>query len=218
MSPVIKSADHEQRTRIRVLSLEQPPATPSPEALAFAELEAQLEAALDRETRLATEADRLRVEAEAAFARGRQVGIEDGRRLAEDRSAALLAELATAAAGATAAFRARLDGLEAAAAGLAGLALSRIADHPETRRDLVEGAVRRALAETAAGAVVRVEVSRNDFPDPSALAAAAEAAGAQVVPMDHPSGACRIILRLGEIDLGLDGQITRLRALMETGS
>lgn len=216
MTAVIKSSDLDRETRVRALSLEPPAPQPSPQALAIADLETRLAAALERTSALEAEAESLKQDVEAAWKRGRDAGVAEGRSTAEDRSQALLAAVTAASDKAVEGFHARLESLDLMAAGLASLALGRITTDPDARRDLVAGAVRRALAETAAEAVVRIEVSRADFPDAAGLTNAVQATAAEVLLVDGPSGICRIRLKLGEIDLGLDGQVARLRALLDT--
>jgi type III secretion protein L len=99
--------------------------------------------------------------------------------------------------------------------GLAAVALDRIVGHAHGRQALIADTVHRAVSDLFAGSIVAVEVSCEDFADPAPLRA--------VVPKDcdvHlldglPSGACRLRLRMGEVDLDLQGQADRLRAVLD---
>lgn len=63
--------------------------------------------------------------------------------------------------------------------------------------------------------MLAIEVSASDFPDVGAQEALARAIGRDAVVLDSlQPGGCRLRLRLGEVDLSLDGQLARLRAVL----
>jgi flagellar biosynthesis/type III secretory pathway protein FliH len=213
MSTVIKSGE----TDLRVRGLSAPPAAPalSEDARRILELEARLEAAAARGESLQAEVDRLATAVRAARDEGRAEGVAAGRREAEDRSSALIDTLGRAAAEGVQAFEGQLAALEDMVGGLAAAALERIVLDPAGRRDLVLETARRAVARTFAEAVVRVEVSRLDFPDEAALRRGLPSGCEAAARDDLPSGACRLALRMGEADLDLHGQVRRLRAVLQ---
>lgn len=185
------------------------------EALRIAELGRRLEETL-------TELEDMRAQqaqAQAAIAKARtegyEAGLVEGGRIADARIAALEKTLTQAATEATAALSASLVHLETAAGELASIALERIVGDPSTRQDLVAETIARAVGVLSADTVVEMEVSSRDFPDLARLEAVAPA-GCKVRALEtHPSGACRLRLRIGELDLDLDGQTIRLRALLD---
>lgn len=215
MSGVIKSGDPGGEVRVLELDAEPDVATPSDEARHIADLEERLAEAGALIEALRDDLARANSAAQGAWAEGRAAGMVEGRKAAEDRSAALLRRLDQSLEAAGEDFRRHLATFEQAAAGLAGLALGRVVGDPAGRRSLVVETVQRASAELFAGSVVAVEVSAADFPDVLSLEPLRSEIGREVVVLDAlESGACRLRLRLGEIDLGLDGQVARLRTLL----
>jgi type III secretion protein L len=213
MSPVIKSAAVD--ISVRGLAVAPPPSVPSAEARLIAELEHRLEAAQADLAARGREIERLTAAGSTAFEQGHAEGLVEGRRSAEDRSEALVRAVAAAGDKGVAAFQETLAGLEEAVGGLTAVALDRIVGHAPDRQTLIAGAVHRAVGDLFAGSIVAVEVSREDFADPAPLRA--------VLPKDCDvhlldglsSGACRLRLRMGEVDLDLQGQAARLRAILD---
>jgi flagellar biosynthesis/type III secretory pathway protein FliH len=213
VSAVIKSWAADRG--VRGLEVAPPPPPVSDEVRRIAALELRL---LEMDAQLGTlreENDQLKAEALGAWREGHAKGVEEGRKDAEDRSEALAAGLAKTAGEALAAFRDRLAALEDATGQLAAEALSRIVGDPSERKGLIRDAVRRAAAGVFAGAVVVVEVSEADFQDAEMLKAVTPADCEIRLVAALPSGACRLRLQMGEADLDLDGQVARLRALLE---
>ena len=161
----------------------------------------------------------LREDARTAFERGEAKGREAGRREAEAQETQRLARLEAAIEQAHQAFRQSLAGLEYLAPALAHEALSRILAPSEARSQLVTGILARQLAAVEAGSVLHVEVSASDFPDDLALEALEGTLGS-LGPAVHASvslksGDCRIKLKLGTLDVGLDRQWGCLGALLQ---
>lgn len=152
---------------------------------------AELEQALGAERR---ESKRLIAEARAA---GRQEATSDDARRIE----ALKKGLADAV-GAWTARLAQIDGL---AAGLAAAGLAKAFGEGVDPSALVALTLSHHVERLERHAVVSVGVSSHDFPavtDVEALAAATGLHAARVAARpDLPAGACRIALRLGEVEL-----------------
>lgn len=215
MTAVIKSGAAGADIRVRGLAVASPPEMPSAQERRIAELEHRLELAEADLAARDQEIARLSRAADAAQAEGRAQGLVEGRKSADDRSEALHKTLAAAAEASVAAFRDRLAGLEDAVGGLAAIALDRIVAHRSERQALVADTVRRAIAESFAGSVIAVEVSAEDFADIAPLRAMAPPDCEMRLLKDLPSGGCRLRLRMGEVDLGLQGQVARLSAILD---
>lgn len=166
-------------------------------------------------TQKTQEVDRLSAAVAAARSEGRAQGLIEGAQAAEDRSEALLRVMTDAAATSVTLLGKRLDELQEVVGDLAAVALERIVGDVSSRQSLVVDTVRRAVGALFVGSVVAVEVSREDFPDAVTLQAVLPQ-GCEAHSLDSlPSGGCRLRLRLGEVDLGLHGQVARLRALLD---
>lgn len=216
MSTVIKSGEDD--LRIRCLGA-APPARPlSEEALRIRALEVELREARAQAAALRAEADRLGPAVAKAREEGRDEGMAAGRREAEDRSAALVELVSGTAAEGLDALRAQVAALADMAGGLAAAALERVVLDPDLRREMVLQTARRAVEQTFADAVVKIEVSSVDFPDPELVRRATPPGCETVARDDLPSGACRLVLRMGEADLDLHGQVVRLRAVLQGGA
>lgn len=220
MRAVIKSGDGSGDLRVRGLAVKAPPPVPSAEARRVADLQHQASEAGERIAALEDQVDRLSREALTARREGHAEGLIDGRKAADDQSARLLAVLTDASATASGDFRLSLNALEAAAGTLASLALARVVNDAGSRQSLVVDTVHRAVAELFEGSVVTIEVSPADFPDPASLETIRLPQGSPPIAVravrGMASGDCRVRLRLGGIDLGLDGQLARLRAVLES--
>jgi len=185
----------------------------------FLALQGECEALKSRLDAQAAELAELRDAAQSAFAAGEAKGREAGLREAADGEAERLARLEAGIADARDDLRQSLDGLERLAPALAAEALSGILGATDDRVSLVAAIVRRQLALIESRAVVHVEVSAADFVDDEALAALEGVLGAQG-PSVHASvalksGDCRIKLKLGTLEVGVDQQWGQLRALLQ---
>lgn len=215
MSAVIKSAEAAIDTGVRGLSVAPPTPVQSAEARLITELERRLETVQAELIARDRDIARLSAAVDSARSEGRAQGLVEGRKSAEDRSEALIRTVTDSAAEGVAILRDRLAGLEDAVGGLAALALGRIVGQQADRQALVVDTVRRAMGELFAGSVLTVEVSRDDFSDAATLQAVLPPE-CEVRLLDGlPSGGCRLRLRMGEVDLGLQGQAARLRAILD---
>jgi len=96
----------------------------------------------------------------------------------------------------------RLQALDGLAAALARACLERVFARPEAMAAMVGDALDRRLAMLRDRTELTVRVSGKDFTDAAVLAGL----GAVAIDPDLPSGACRIGVRLGQIDLDVPGQ------------
>lgn len=156
----------------------------------IARLEAQLVAA-DEEHRTARD---------VAYAEG----LEEGGKRADDgveRRLALVRETGEAALDV---WRARLGEIDILAAMLAQGAMAKVFSPHADLADLVTRAIGAKIARLRVESVVAVRVSNEDFAEPSAVVAVA--GGAEIIcdPL-LKSGECRIELRLGEVEVRIDG-------------
>ncbi len=98
-------------------------------------------------------------------------------------------------------------------------ALARLFGDPGEREALLAGLLSHQLDRIGRELAVAVEVSRLDFPDTRDLDRLAERTGLGAERLkaliDLPQGACRMRLRLGTIDLGIDRQWNAVRALLD---
>ena len=98
-------------------------------------------------------------------------------------------------------------------------ALDKLFGDPARYHDLIAGLLNRQLDRIGRELTIAVEVSRLDFPDTRDLASLAEATGLGTerlkAQIDLPQGACRMKLRLGTLDLGIDRQWSAVRALLD---
>lgn len=169
----------------------------------------------ERDAEIATHAEALataRAEGEAA---GRAAAELD---FAADHTAALeLLETGIAEA------QAELAKAMPMAQAVALLALREVLDKlfgdPAQREELVAALLNRQLDRLGRELAVAVEVSRLDFPDTRDLARLAKATGLGAERLsaliDLPQGACRMRLRLGTLDLGIDRQWSAIRAVLD---
>ncbi|GLK50160.1 hypothetical protein GCM10017620_31340 [Brevundimonas intermedia] len=221
MTGVIKSGRTESRPVRALGAVLAAPATlsaASQDAERIAHLSADLAEAMARTRALAEEIDRLARAEQEAFARG----VAEGRRLgaaeADARTEERLDQIDRIGHQAALALEEGLAGLETAAVDLAVVALSRLVDDADNRRALVAATVRRAIGALFDGASAVVEVSPEDFPDEGALSLLGRSGPAPVTIRPNAglsSGDCRVRLDLGELDLGLDHQLHRLRRVLE---
>lgn len=112
-------------------------------------------------------------------------------------------------------WRDRLAALDRLAAALAAAAMGKMFGDASAVPDIVAATLAHQIDRIGRHAVVRVEVSARDFTEPAALAASVDLPSAQVVARDDlPHGACRVRLRLGEIELDPTTQWSRIAAAL----
>ena len=160
----------------------------------------------------------LRAQVRSAFETGEAKGREAGMREAAAQDAQRLARLETGIEQALAAFKQSLTGLEHLAPALAHEAIAGILGESDARPALVAAIVRNQMKAVDARSVIHIEVSAADFTDDRALETLEETLGA-AGPVVHASvalksGDCRIKLKLGTLDVGLDQQWGRLGAVL----
>ena len=220
MKSLLKAADMQAQAGVRHLAprAHQETAAPllevapnlSADALRIAALE-ERNAALEAELRQAVDA--ASVLEDSAFERGLGEGAARAASREEDRLAALAAGLADAQKD----FSARLAQLDIIALEVAQTALVRLFADDTLYPGMVAATLRCQMADLERNMAIRACISPADFPDEAALAAlSALLPGLDLVrdPALTP-GDCRIDLRLGRIDAGIDGQWSRLSALID---
>lgn len=189
------------------------PAT-DPEILALRAEQEDLKRRLEQQDATLSE---LRAEAEAAFRKGEAKGREAGLREAADQDEQRLKRLEAGIEKAQATVAEAMAALERLAPALAHDALANILGQDSDRPQLVAAVVRHQVRTLDARSLIQVEVSAADFPDDDALAVLEGALAGR--PSIHASvglksGECRIKLKLGTLDVGVDRQWTELSAML----
>lgn len=214
MSAVIKSGATLAGLEVRGLSTPPSPAPLSADAVLLAETQNRLAAAEREIENLRREKALADVLLQNARREGHAAGVVEGRDSAEKQAAELLKTLQLAATEALSNFNLAVERLEASLGDLTALALQRITGDPALRNDLVLATARHAVGQLIDGVVIAIEVSGRDFVDDAELGKLLPGQCPVRIRTDLPSGACRLRLKLGEIDLDLDGQKARLQALL----
>ncbi|WP_322966394.1 hypothetical protein [Sphingomonas fuzhouensis] len=210
--------------RVRQLT-SPPPLTailidPRDEALALLQAERDALAAELAETRgviaraEAQARERLDTVREEALGEGRRAGLA----AADTREAERVAAIARGVTAALAQFDARLTAMDGLAAALARACLDRIFARTDAMAAMVIEALARHLAMLRDDVLLSVQVSGADFADSQALDAAVREAGARAtvaIDRDLPSGACRVAVRLGQVELDVPGQWDGLARLLD---
>ncbi len=173
-------------------------------------LEAQI-AALQEELKQAG------VKGEARDAEAFERGRLQGRQEAVENAQAALEKLSAALERAQATFAEGFDRFEGLALQIAQTALARILGDSSQFPEMVFEAVRHQLAGIDRTPVAGVRISPRDFPDGEAVAACASRFDRLEVTIDPDlaAGECVIDLRMGEIDVSIGKQWSRLSALLE---
>lgn len=209
---------HEAQARVRGLPI-TPPAEDGPTALdrehaALVEQVASLEAALAQaRATIGEHAAALRDAGE----HGRQEGFAEGQKAAQNGQAAALERLSLGLERAERDRLAQMAAVETFAILVARSGLERVFGPASDKAALVEAIIRQQLRDLSADLLMRVEVARCDFPDASSLAKLGLAfPGLDVAAIEaFKSGDCRMALRLGGLEIGVDQQWSRLRRLIE---
>lgn len=162
---------------------------------------------------------RLREDVVRARREGEAAGREAGRSESDARRADYLRTLQSGVDAALSLFKDDLAALERLSVVLAEAGLSKILGPGASQADLLPAAIRWQLQALEAQSIVRVSVSRRDFADDDELAAFAVAIdrpGLKIEAVEAlAQGECRIKLVLGELDVGIDRQWTRLAEALD---
>ena len=155
----------------------------------------------------------------AARAEGETVGREAAEAAFEEERAEALERLESGLGEAQAELRQALVQTGDLALLVARQALERLFGDPNARAETVVALIAHQLAQMEREAVLAVEVSRVDFPDTREIASLAERLGlppgSLKAPLELGAGACRMRLRLGTLELGIDRQWATVRALLD---
>ncbi len=169
--------------------------------------------AIDEAERLRAELAALRADAvraaeaaSVAIAKAREEGLAEGRKagiVSVERSERERIDLLAKGLAAEAQrLSERLQALDGLAAALARACLDRVFARPEAMAAMVADALDHRLGMLRDRAGLTVRVSGNDFTDAASLVGHGEI----TIDPDLPSGACRIGVRLGRIDLDVPQQ------------
>lgn len=219
MSSVIKSTSFGDLSLVKPLPASPLPgavsAPPSPEAEEADRLRARV-TELERSIRaMETAATALRADIDKSYQRGRDEGYANGLEDAGDKQDERLELLGKGVTQAIKALHGGIEAMERTAVLLARECLDRMFGDAGDRAALVQDLIRRQLEQIDSGSLLRIEVSPVDFPDGTALSALSASAGLDdgmiAAKSQMPAGACTMLLRLGQIDLGLDQQWSALR-------
>lgn len=182
-----------------------------------AALQAKLRQAEQEAERLGKELEDLSARTETlqneAFEKGRKEGLQQS---GED-SSQRLALLEKGLAAAVRESERKSAEAETLALQVAKVALTRILGDEAHFAQLLPQAIRHQLDRFRNSKPMAVRVSRADFPDADAVAAlAAEFPQLRVsVEKDFGPGTCQLSLELGEVEIGLPGQVERLGARLD---
>ena len=181
---------------------------PEPDPLLIAALAER--DALDKDLTELREASRIAIEA------ARREGHEKGLAAAKANQDEQLAVLSRGVDAALAEWRERITQSETLAALFTHAALAKLFENPEDRAELVLGLIARQIAGLRSEALLSLEVSRADFPDPSDLEERLPALeGAKIrSSIALKSGECRLNLKTGQVDLGIPTQWPALSKLL----
>ncbi|AHE55649.1 hypothetical protein [Sphingomonas sanxanigenens] len=183
----------------------------------IAALEEELAQTIRRAEKFVAENENLRAARDRAYADGERAGRIEGRKEAEHSDAKRLAALERAIAAALARRQERSANALDLARVIAFEALGRLLDEDRERADLLSRIIETQVARLERTSILRIEVSREDFPDADAIASIRDQV-AESVQIDvlgqAPHGHCRIVQTLGAIDAGIETQFGRLAALL----
>lgn len=154
----------------------------------------------------------------AAFAKGFEAGEAQGRALAVEGAQRREQRLVEGIADATERFEGALQRIDNMASTLALAAVEEIVGDVADVKARVKQVVRRQLGRLRDALPLRVRVSHQDFPDPGPLRRMLKDEGLESVEIladaSLESGACRIQVRLGEVDAGIRQQLAALTSLL----
>ena len=178
---------------------------------------------LDKLHALLAERDTTLEDLKSQIAKARTEGEETGRiaaeLAAEDSRAKALELLRQGIEGAREALADGRERMEAVALLIARNALDKLFGDDRVRKAAIGDLVMRQLAAIELQMLLQIEVSWLDFPDTGELAALAQELGlaAQHISAasDLPAGGCRMQLRVGTLDVGVDQQWGAIRNLLD---
>ena len=167
-----------------------------------------------------TSIETLRGDVERAFEDGKAKGRDIGLAEAQDRQSERLAALEAGIQAARSEVSGALASLERLAPLLAQECLDRIFGAASDRSGMVAEIVAAQMARIDRGALLRIDVSRRDFPQDDALAALAQRLSLPSTTFDirddMASGGCVMVLQLGRMVVGVDQQWGALREMLGT--
>lgn len=218
MRTVIKSTEATGGLRVRPLGTAAPEAAPpridAEKAQLLADIDRLSEDVEAGESRI----HRLELELAQAFEAGRAAGFAAGVKEGDTLRADSLALLGTGIEAALTRFGQDLTALESLSVLLVREALAKLIGEESDRQSLVTALLLHQLKAVEANSVVRLEVSRADFPDASALIALSDRSEVPLIQVVAESGLasgdCRIRLALGTLEVGLDQQWGELSNLL----
>jgi flagellar biosynthesis/type III secretory pathway protein FliH len=151
---------------------------------------------------------------EKAKAEGRALGFNDAQDRQEERVALLDAGIRQA----QTRLNENMSSLERLAALLARECLDTVLGDAKHRASSVRKIIASQVAKIEKSSVLAIELSKADFPDDEALAALAQELRPATLGASEAMapGGCRMTLRLGTIEVGLDRQWTSLRAVLDS--
>ena len=222
MNRIIKAGDRSHGLKIASLDGGLPSALPAsapdarqtdPIAEEIGRLRALVEEKEAENAALSEAVDKARAEGEEAGRIAMELEFEDGRERA--------LELLEAGIGMA---RESLDEFlvraEILALEVARTALNKLFGQDDGREAAVVDLVRHQLSHIERQSLVAIEVSRLDFPDTREVAALAERMGVDAAMLaasdELNAGGCRMRMKLGTIDVGLDQQWVAIRELLDS--
>ncbi len=219
MSAVIIKSGDAQAIAAKVRSLDQaasPPARPTaeitpPEILS---LRRDVETLSRQAQQQSDEIERLKADVDEAYAKGEAAGRKAGLLEATSREDERLSLARDSAALALAHFDEVLAELARISPLLALEGLQRVIGDPANYPELIRRTIDLQLERLGARSVVCIEVSPADFPDGASPTGSAASRIDYRTIDDLGPGQCRIKLRLGEVDVGIDQQWGKLSALL----
>lgn len=216
MTGVIKAADYSAMGNVRALPTSIP--FPKKEDEEQERLRKRI-SGLEEELRQRDQAiAQLREDRAEAFSQGKSEGLALGAEAAARQDAERLALLRETLMQASADVRERLSTLERLAPLLTQECLDILLADRDFHSELISRTLAKYLKTIERDLVLDISVARKDFPDQETLAVLADACGADCARItahdDLEAGACRVRLRLGEDDIGLHQQWSRLRNVL----
>jgi flagellar biosynthesis/type III secretory pathway protein FliH len=130
---------------------------------------------------------------------------ESALREANEKERERIATLRTEMTQAVGHWRKSLDDMELLALALAHTALDRLLSDPANKHDLVKGSIRRQVESLRRDSILKICVSPEDYSDDTLRHLASEFGKGLIFALDPElqTAACRIQLRLGQIELSL---------------